>query len=1145
MSQVDWINTGLVPPASAWHTVETGVSGNEVVYDYSGNNRHLTGTTNLPVFTPNVLNGEPAMYFDGTKNPLVYDGGNVLGKHIFVLASYADATFSGLNGILSATSGLTILTGAGATTSRFFDNTTDIGDDYLYRKNDVNYALSNQLAPMSGNFALMEIIYPGVATFDGLQIGQDRSFTARRWKGYFVESIVFDRRLTNAERRGVMLYFNLKYALHKIGLPFWFPSPDITDILYSRFYAPPLDYDRITDDYEFEDGSKTLNEFADEPPKRWQLEANQRDRELIYIFDKFWNTARKVYKFLFRDKYNIIHDNVRVENYSRSHEAHKSWIEDARFDLVRYPGEFPMTIPDEPATLELPDTSPTITTLTLPNAINGFAYNQTIHWTGGNAPFTVTVPSGSLPSGISFGTPGSTSVTTTGSSTTEGDSTFTVRVTDVNGDYDEQAFSMSVLPVPEADAVFVHDGDSREAQTYFTSGNRINDAVAPLLVGVATVHNIAVGGGALNTGSGDLNLTASLGTRLGSLFDGGESKKIILINSSYNDLMGNITPAQYMTKLQGYIDEAYAQGATDVIVFSPSESDYIGQRNDIHAKNRLILDLLKTEFSGSTPFGNANTTYINISSNNTIGLEADTHDTYLYYEGGGDLGKLHYGTGHNEIRKHILAERVKRIAGAETTPSIPTGLKVTPISDTEIEITIDPAFDKIPVTYREYRLNGDSPENMDTNPITVSGLTPGTSYSVEVRAGNDDGVSDWCDAKTVYTYPDFTGWTPASLTGEIWLKDVFEDTARTNPATVLNDAVKAFEDESASYHFTEATNNPVFKPATIGSLDGIYFDGTNDKLSHATAGGLMTGDFTWIIPIKASSSGYSSSRIIVAVGDITARENRIMMIFPFTGFFAFVSIDDISTSGVNLSTEVNIADGNPHILTCRKTGTLVELFIDKEKIVTGRPDIAAFTSTVMRLGALSDDSLYLQGHIGESILVPSSLSDLALHYAHYYLDAKINGVSGSLTNWALPVNGGTASASNSYTGFDASNINDGFRSGLNANGAWLSIPPAADQWVRIIFNAPHPVEEINVIFPKDNFDDITEPTLSDTTSSGATNFLIKKLVGATWTTIATVTGNDKVWYQHLMTPEVIDGIEVFITVTPDGYKRMMELEAKG
>lgn len=340
--QKKWIDSGLVPVSGceAWHSVVVGETGDNIIYDYSGNGRTAvcTAGANAPVVQANILNGEPAIYFDRAAGrlPLKYTGA-VSAKHVFCLASYQDATFANFDGILTGISTTPLLIGNSGT-NKFFHITDN--NPYNFFHNSAVKSSGDETAPVSGKFALSEQIFTNSLTLTGLQIGQDRADTTRKWKGWFAESIVFSRILTERERLGVYLYFNLKYALFNLGvnsLPLYFPSPSVTGFLYSRFQDAPPDYSKITDSVEYDDGGRDFNQFALIPPLKWELEFNNRVLSQVFIYDQFWKIARIVKKFNFLDKYNQPWANVQIESYDRNHEAHKSWKKSSRFNLVKYP----------------------------------------------------------------------------------------------------------------------------------------------------------------------------------------------------------------------------------------------------------------------------------------------------------------------------------------------------------------------------------------------------------------------------------------------------------------------------------------------------------------------------------------------------------------------------------------------------------------------------------------------------------------------------------------------------------------------------------------------------------------------------------------------------------------------------------------
>jgi large repetitive protein len=90
--------------------------------------------------------------------------------------------------------------------------------------------------------------------------------------------------------------------------------------------------------------------------------------------------------------------------------------------------------------------APTITTTSLPAAAVGVAYTQALTASGGNAPLTWAVATGTLPEGLTLSSTG----TLSGTPTTAGTSTFTAKVTDSSSLSATQSFSIvttSITPL--------------------------------------------------------------------------------------------------------------------------------------------------------------------------------------------------------------------------------------------------------------------------------------------------------------------------------------------------------------------------------------------------------------------------------------------------------------------------------------------------------------------------------------------------------------------------------------------------------------------------------------------------------------------------------------------------------------------------
>jgi len=347
-----WKDTGLIPSVGlqTWHEADgiTGLNNGDAISsvpDFSGNSRTLACSSSKPIFTTNVLNGKPAIVFDGTNNPLVYVGSTFVGKHVFILAAYDDANFAGnYMGLLSSNGGgvsdMAILGNPSGT--RFTDAFGLSG--ISYRKQNVSHAYNDMQAPMSGNISIVEMSSsPSVSYNGGISLGAWWFDPSAKWKGPVLLCMIWNRELTDAERMRVLFYFNLKYAQYKAGIPLYFPSDDFIGIRRRRFYAESPMYSKITDSIEFEDGGKTFNEVADNAPRRWEYNyklvntSGSTDPAAVRLFDEFYDLVRLSKPFYFTDKYGTVWDNVRVESYDRDHDAHKSWKQEIKFRLIRYP----------------------------------------------------------------------------------------------------------------------------------------------------------------------------------------------------------------------------------------------------------------------------------------------------------------------------------------------------------------------------------------------------------------------------------------------------------------------------------------------------------------------------------------------------------------------------------------------------------------------------------------------------------------------------------------------------------------------------------------------------------------------------------------------------------------------------------------
>jgi hypothetical protein len=146
----DWTKKDLLPLSDLefWYQYEEGVSTNNFINDYSTHNRDLAcASSGAPVLTADVWNDSHGWRFSGTSNPLSVTSSFTV-KHVFIIASNDEATFTDYRGLISSpTTNWGLVGNSGGNT--FFD----LSGSVIYRKDDVLYDHTNEKAPMSGSFA--------------------------------------------------------------------------------------------------------------------------------------------------------------------------------------------------------------------------------------------------------------------------------------------------------------------------------------------------------------------------------------------------------------------------------------------------------------------------------------------------------------------------------------------------------------------------------------------------------------------------------------------------------------------------------------------------------------------------------------------------------------------------------------------------------------------------------------------------------------------------------------------------------------------------------------------------------------------------------------------------------------------------------
>lgn len=309
----------------AWYEADSQRSNGDL-FDLSLNSRHLVlPGTSAPVVQANVKNKRAGVYFDGTKNPLLYSG-TVTPKHIYLVASFADPTFPDYQGLLTDSGSIAVLVG-NPSTNKFFD--FGFGSSFSYKKSDVTYAENNQLAPASGNLAIIEVTHTVNFPLTSIQIGLDRTFTARKWKGHFLAGVFSSEIHSDQQRREVYRYFAMKYQL-------WTQTSDSLNVFpFAASWRDQFEADKDVLVYKPLNASPVVR-VRRGLERQAEVTFQQRYQAEIDAAEKFYDSTFPDYAFTYRDysitpfrdyearfisKFNRTPNNVNLGTYSFRIEA--------------------------------------------------------------------------------------------------------------------------------------------------------------------------------------------------------------------------------------------------------------------------------------------------------------------------------------------------------------------------------------------------------------------------------------------------------------------------------------------------------------------------------------------------------------------------------------------------------------------------------------------------------------------------------------------------------------------------------------------------------------------------------------------------------------------------------------------------------
>jgi hypothetical protein len=152
--------------------------------DQSGNGRDLTAATSRPTFQTAVINGKSVVRWNGSQNPLT-NSASLNVRCGWIVAKYTGASFAvDFPGLLSSLAVYGILVGTATGGNLWFDINTFIPSSLgEHRTNGRIYPHDAAPAPLNAFKIIFFRLWKNPIIMDGVSLGQDRGFTARKWNG--------------------------------------------------------------------------------------------------------------------------------------------------------------------------------------------------------------------------------------------------------------------------------------------------------------------------------------------------------------------------------------------------------------------------------------------------------------------------------------------------------------------------------------------------------------------------------------------------------------------------------------------------------------------------------------------------------------------------------------------------------------------------------------------------------------------------------------------------------------------------------------------------------------------------------------------------------------------------------------------------
>ena len=249
-----------------------------------------------------------------------------------------------------------------------------------------------------------------------------------------------------------------------------------------------------------------------------------------------------------------------------------------------------------------------------------------------------------------------------------------------------------------------------------------------------------------------------------------------------------------------------------------------------------------------------------------------------------------------------------------TLPNEPTYLSAVP-NDGSIEISfVEPLNGGYPITNYEYSFNSGSSWSSsgdDSSPITISGLTNGTVYTIQLRSRSVVGTSISSSQISIAPIPS-NSFNPSNIAQlNLWL-----DGQYASSVDISNNLVSTWNDRSGqNNHFTKSNDGTITyaKPSGINNRPAIYFETAPSTYLSRTFNIAPTNELSLYMIVYHVSNVTGNSELFYSKTGPTSPGYAYFDLFSNTnlesGLLSFnIGNETQISTGVNIRGSVNLLE---------------------------------------------------------------------------------------------------------------------------------------------------------------------------------------------------------------------------------------------